>query len=110
AGHPPPLIRDPAGEVHDLDGHGSPPLGVVSDPEFKSSELAIEPGSMLILYTDGLIERPSEGIATGLARLRAAFAAAPRSAEGCVQKVVEELGAQALPDDVAIVALRFTGV
>jgi hypothetical protein len=38
------------------------------------------------------------------------FAAAPASAEGCVQGVVERLGAEALPDDVAVVALRFVGV
>jgi PAS domain S-box-containing protein len=109
AGHPPPLVRDRAGAVRELDGSGSPPLGVIRDAVFRSSSAELEPGSVVLLYTDGLIERPTEGIGSGLARLRRAFAAAPDSAEGCVQKIVERLGAEALPDDVAIVALRFIG-
>ena len=110
AGHPPPLVRDPAGVVRELDASCSPPLGVVRDPVFRSASAELEPGSVVLLYTDGLIERPDEGIASGLARLRRAFAGAPDSAEGAVQKIVEQLGAEALPDDVAIVALRFIGV
>jgi PAS domain S-box-containing protein len=110
AGHPPPLIRDPGGGVRELNGEGSPPLGVLRDPIFRSSSLELEPGSLLLLYTDGLIERPAESIAAGLARLRGALADAPESAEGCVQRVVEQLGAEALPDDIAVVALRFLGV
>ena len=110
AGHPPPLVRDPAGAVRELDGSGSPPLGVLRDPVFRSSSAELEPGSVVLLYTDGLIERPDEGIGAGLARLRRAFAAAPDTAEGIVQGVIERLGADALPDDVAVVALRFLGV
>jgi PAS domain S-box-containing protein len=110
AGHPPPLVRDPAGRVRELDAAGSPPLGVIREPEFESASIEIEPGSMLLLYTDGLIERPTEGIGAGLARLAAAFAAAPATADGSVERIVEQLGAEALPDDVAVVALRFVGL
>ena len=110
AGHPPPLVRDPSGAVRELTASGSPPLGVVRDATFRSSSVELEPGRMLLLYTDGLIERPAEGIASGLARLRRVFAAAPDSAEASLQRVVERLGAEALPDDVAVVALRYVGV
>jgi serine phosphatase RsbU (regulator of sigma subunit) len=110
AGHPPPLVRDPAHEVHQLGGRGSPPLGVVSDPVFSANPVEVEPGSVLLLYTDGLIERRREGIAPGLDRLRRALADAPESAEGCAHAVIDELAAPTPPDDVALVALRFVGV
>ena len=110
AGHPPPLLRGPGGSVRQLEGRGSPPLGVLHEPSFRSNSLELEPGSTLLLYTDGLIERPPEGITAGLDRLREALAASPAGAEECVEGIVERLGARALVDDVAVVALRFLGL
>ena len=110
AGHPPPLYRDPQGAVHDLNDQGSPPVGVAAAPSaFFSKELELEPGGILLLYTDGLVERRGEGIAVGLDRLRDALASAPPEAEACADAVIGALGGDDLADDAALVALRFLG-
>ena len=77
AGHPPALLRLPDGEVVDLDGCGTAPLGILDQSEFRQHEVAIPRGSMILLYTDGLIERRGDDLARGLERLRDVFAEAP---------------------------------
>lgn len=108
AGHPPPLYRDPRGVVHDLNDEGSPPVGVAASGFFAKS-LELEPGGLLLLYTDGLVERRGEGLAIGLARLREVLAAAPAEVERCADAVINALGGDELADDAALVALRFMG-
>jgi serine phosphatase RsbU (regulator of sigma subunit) len=71
AGHPPPLLlRD--GEARFLKRPTGMLLGAVENPPFQEGECLLEPGDRILLYTDGLIERPSEGIDAGLQRLAAA--------------------------------------
>jgi PAS domain S-box-containing protein len=108
AGHPPPLVRSPDGGVIELEG-GSPPLGLKRGIAFEAHSVDLEPGSVLLLYTDGLIERRSEGIGPGLAQLREALASAPTDAETCATTVLDHLGGHELDDDVALVAVRFSG-
>ncbi|MET8575890.1 SpoIIE family protein phosphatase [Streptomyces sp. NPDC005012] len=73
AGHPPPLLlRD--GEARFLQRPTGMLLGAVQSPPFQEAECLLEPGDRILLYTDGLIERPSEGIDAGLQRLAAAAA------------------------------------
>ncbi|MFJ6596230.1 PP2C family protein-serine/threonine phosphatase [Streptomyces violaceusniger] len=70
AGHPPPALLRRDGTVEFLDRATDPPLG--ARPEHASRPQATAPfteGAVLALYTDGLIERRSEDIDTGLARL-----------------------------------------
>jgi serine phosphatase RsbU (regulator of sigma subunit) len=55
AGHPPPAIVSPDGQVQFAHGHGEPPLGV-AEPPFEVTELPVPPDGLLVLYTDGLIE------------------------------------------------------
>ena len=109
AGHPPPLLRDPRGAVIDLDEAGSPPVGVPTSVPFSPTPFDLEPGSMLLLYTDGLVERRDAGIGAGIERLRAALAAAPDDAERCAEAIIHELDGDDLVDDAALVALRFVG-
>jgi Stage II sporulation protein E (SpoIIE)/Phosphoserine phosphatase RsbU, N-terminal domain/GAF domain len=67
AGHPPPVLRMPDGTTHLLDaGHG-PLLGM--NAARHSATTPITPGALLVLYTDGLIERRGEPVDVGLARL-----------------------------------------
>lgn len=55
AGHPPALLR--RGErIQTLGEGGDIPLGVLRDHLYTQHTLATEPGDMLVLYTDGLIE------------------------------------------------------
>jgi len=69
AGHPPPLVQSPGEEPRLLDLPGSVPLGATRHPRYDSHELELEPGSVLVLYTDGLVERSGESLEDGLDRL-----------------------------------------
>ncbi|MFF0432301.1 PP2C family protein-serine/threonine phosphatase [Streptomyces sp. NPDC004327] len=74
AGHPPPALAHPDGRVEYLDGATDPPLGAhLAHVRRPQAEAAFESGSALVLYTDGLVERRSEDIDAGLARLAEAL-------------------------------------
>jgi PAS domain S-box-containing protein len=106
AGHPPPLVIA-RGEVRFLEGEASVPLGVLPFPTYGEATAALEPGSSLLLYTDGLIERPGEHIDDGLAELSARVREAPEDPHGLLDHLLDALvppgGA---PDDVALLTLR----
>jgi serine phosphatase RsbU (regulator of sigma subunit)/anti-sigma regulatory factor (Ser/Thr protein kinase)/anti-anti-sigma regulatory factor len=78
-GHPPPLVMGADGTARYLAGTGTGPLGTGSPPMLASGRLA--PGELILLYSDGLVERPNRTIAEGMAELAAvaADAAANRS-------------------------------
>jgi PAS domain S-box-containing protein len=105
AGHPPALLRLPGGEVRALGGTGTPPLGILEDADYSVHSLQIPPGSLLLLYTDGLIERRDEPFEKGVDSLKAALARAPEDAEGCLDALMEEFRAAETPDDVAMLAM-----
>ncbi|MFJ9582513.1 SpoIIE family protein phosphatase [Streptomyces acidicola] len=71
AGHPPPALVHPDGTVHFPEPAADPPLGTAKPP-FETVELTVPDGSLLVLYTDGLVESAKrevdEGM-SGLARL-----------------------------------------
>jgi hypothetical protein len=66
AGHPPALIARPDAPVETLIDGGSPPIGV---PVEGRAEVwtQLEPGSALVLYTDGLVESRTESLDVGIA-------------------------------------------
>jgi serine phosphatase RsbU (regulator of sigma subunit) len=66
AGHPPPVLRSPDGAVRTLDLLVSAPLGL-GDAKRETSVL-LPPGSVLALYTDGLIEARGATWAAGSRR------------------------------------------
>ena len=78
-GHPPPLVIGVNGKARYLEGTGTGPLGTGSPPVLASSMLA--PGELVLLYSDGLVERPDRTIAEGMGELAvvAADAAANRA-------------------------------
>ena len=69
AGHLPPLLVRPDGTNELLDVSPAPPLGIGARP-IRSRTLQIDDGSLLVLYTDGLVEKRTEDIDEGLAGLR----------------------------------------
>jgi anti-sigma regulatory factor (Ser/Thr protein kinase) len=69
AGHPPPLVEPAGGEPRFLELPGSVPLGAARHAHYDEYDLELEPGSALVLYTDGLVERPEEPLGVGLDRL-----------------------------------------
>ncbi|CAL9339050.1 PP2C family protein-serine/threonine phosphatase [Streptomyces sp. enrichment culture] len=69
AGHPPPVLRTPDGEVHTLDARPGAMLGIPLDQRIPDHTVPLPPGSTLALYTDGLVERRAQGIDPGIHRL-----------------------------------------
>ena len=107
AGHPPPLLLCPDGRAMYLDGGRSMPLGVPEVGHYDEAEFAVEPGSTLLLYTDGLVERRGASIDEGLDRLLDAITDGPNDLEDLLSFVVAELvGEHHRLDDVALIALK----
>jgi PAS domain S-box-containing protein len=73
AGHPPPLIRRWDGSVDVLEAPRGMLLGAVPDIEVTVGHTTLAPMESLVIYTDGLIERRTEVIDTGIERLRMAL-------------------------------------
>ncbi len=69
AGHPPPLVRYPDGQVVALEVPPGPLLGIDPDAVYPAAEAGLPEGSVLLLYTDGLIERPGIDIGDAIAEL-----------------------------------------
>ncbi|HKG35797.1 MAG TPA: SpoIIE family protein phosphatase [Solirubrobacterales bacterium] len=105
AGHPPGLLRRPDGDVVELAGGGTPPLGILERIDYRVHEVEVPPGSMLLLYTDGLIERRDTDLRHGLDRLKEALAGAEGGAADCVEAIARQFTADAVPDDVAMLAM-----
>jgi len=76
-GHPPPLVIGTDGSARYLERTGTGPLGTGSAPLLAADRLA--PGEIVLLYSDGLIERAGQTIAEGMAELAAVAADAAAS-------------------------------
>ncbi|HEX2823907.1 MAG TPA: SpoIIE family protein phosphatase [Streptosporangiaceae bacterium] len=112
-GHPPPLVVGADGPARFLDGTGTGPLGTGSSPVLATGALA--PGELLLLYSDGLIERPNRTIGDAMAELAKVAAdatanrtltagAAPTAAERVCQLTVELLTRTGQPGTVELTA------
>ncbi|MFE0515232.1 SpoIIE family protein phosphatase [Streptomyces sp. NPDC058964] len=62
AGHPPPLLIRPDGTAGTLGGEPGPPVGMGLDPVYRETRHVVDPGSLLVLYTDGMIEDRSRAL------------------------------------------------
>jgi serine phosphatase RsbU (regulator of sigma subunit) len=111
AGHPQPILRRPDGRTQVLDLPGGVVLGVDTRAHYPVAELRMEPGAILALYTDGLVERPGGDIDDGIGALRVALAkaGAPVARPGgrSLAGVADRLTATARhavdrPDDIAL--------
>lgn len=111
AGHPPMLVIRPAGEARWLHDGRSPPLHgslIAGRPE---AAVQLEPGSLVITYSDGLIERKDQDLQTGLDSLeREAVRLADKSPEEICDVLLEAMGLgpdRVRGDDVVVVAVRY---
>ncbi|MFD9445571.1 PP2C family protein-serine/threonine phosphatase [Streptomyces sp. NPDC060006] len=96
AGHPPPVLRMPDSTVHILDTKPGIMLGVPAAHNYDDHALRLPPGSTLALYTDGLVERRSEGIDPGIGRLAQALGALSttqleQDLDGCADSLLTPL-------------------
>ena len=105
AGHPPPVLARPDEEAMILDIPAAPPLGVVEDLAASSTTWKLVDHTVLVLYTDGLIERRGESLTRGLERLRSVV----RNSQPnrlCATLMDTLIGSYVPADDVALLALR----
>ncbi|HYY21954.1 MAG TPA: SpoIIE family protein phosphatase [Thermoleophilaceae bacterium] len=109
AGHPPPLVIEPPGGARYLEDGRSVPLGVLPFPTYEERGTALGPGGTVILYTDGLIERPGAHLDEGLAYLAERLRDAPAEPEGLCDHLLRSMvPGHGAPDDVALLALQNT--
>jgi serine phosphatase RsbU (regulator of sigma subunit) len=103
AGHPPPvLVRGTWARPLD------PPPGILlgaSAEEYAAATLALSPGDLLLLYSDGLIERRDRSVDTGVDQLSVAVRGIA-DPERAIDAALSALGATDLEDDTCLVALR----
>jgi serine phosphatase RsbU (regulator of sigma subunit) len=108
-GHPPPLLlRDHEGDyVHTESGL---PVGVSPDPTYTPVTLPISPGTTLLAFTDGLIERRGETLDVGLARLRqAATTGGNGSLDTLLSHLVASQVGHGADDDTVLLGVRWRG-
>ncbi|MCW2935750.1 MAG: putative sensor protein [Actinomycetia bacterium] len=104
AGHPPPVVRHPDGRVEFIDVPHGMILGV-QDDRYPTTEARLAPGSVLALYTDGLVEQPGQDIDVGLSRLARTLAASPaRSLDDLRAALLASPGPAS--DDIALLLAR----
>ncbi|MEU2489940.1 SpoIIE family protein phosphatase [Streptomyces sp. NPDC007883] len=106
AGHPPPAVVEPGGRVSFPDLPAGPPLGLGGLP-FECLEIELPVGSLLALFTDGLVEARDRDIDKGLETLAHVLAEGADSLEDLCDRAISEL----LPDgttndDTALLLVR----
>ena len=106
AGHPPPLVIAPDG-TRFLDGGRSVPIGAADPAVFREATAVLPPGSTLLLYTDGLVERRDTPLRDRLDELAGAAGGPDEDlAELCDRVLSTLLGRGEPGDDVALLAVR----
>ncbi|HEX6935950.1 MAG TPA: SpoIIE family protein phosphatase [Actinomycetes bacterium] len=112
AGHPPPLLRSAEGRVTSLDAPIGPPLGVVPEEEYRTSEVVLGRGDVVALFTDGLVEDARRSLDVGLAALATLLRETPTDDLDVVADrlvAAAEAGGQR-SDDVAVLVVRHDGL
>jgi phosphoserine phosphatase RsbU/P len=104
AGHPPPIIAVPGQPTQPVPIRPDPPLGVDGDLRRSSMTIGFPEGSLLVLYTDGLIERRDQPLDVGLQRLCESIPNAHPQAV-CTQIMGQMVGTRPPQDDIALVAI-----
>jgi serine phosphatase RsbU (regulator of sigma subunit) len=110
AGHPPPLLLGPDGAARVLDLAGGPLLGIDASARYPASEVELPAGSVLALYTDGLIEAPGTDLDEALTDLADRLSATPGWS---LERLADDLLAHTerirqRRDDIAVLLLRTT--
>ncbi|MER6470638.1 SpoIIE family protein phosphatase [Streptomyces collinus] len=108
AGHLQPVLRHPDGSTQVVEAEGGPPLGVLTRAEFPMTPLRLQPGTVLALTTDGLVESAEADIDEGMARFAAELAAADPGHLGLVADAL--LTGAHRGDDVALLLMRYDGM
>ncbi len=107
AGHPLPLIISPDGTRTEVKAQPGPPLGIGGLP-FEATELELPEGSLLALYTDGLVESRERDVDQGIAELLRALNHhhAATSLEALCGTVMDAILPDRRTDDAALLLAR----
>ncbi|MFE9417419.1 SpoIIE family protein phosphatase [Streptomyces griseofuscus] len=110
AGHPPPVVLPPGGRPHQLDLPAGPPLGLGGLP-FESAEVELAEGTVLALYTDGLVKSRDPDGDAGRAMLFEALTAGGGSLDLSCDRILHTLlPSGGTADDVALLLARTQGL
>jgi PAS domain-containing protein/anti-sigma regulatory factor (Ser/Thr protein kinase) len=112
AGHPPPALVPPDGEVRFVEVDPGPPLGVGGMP-FETAEIDLSPGSVLAFYTNGLVGQRDDDPTRGMEELRRGLgpARSPGVAlAGLGSRIVSSLARPRPSDDAALLLARVQAV
>jgi GAF domain-containing protein/PAS domain-containing protein/anti-sigma regulatory factor (Ser/Thr protein kinase) len=109
AGHLPVLVVTPDGEVQRLDMALTPPICAIDVGSRPEASLLLQPNSLVLMYSDGLIEQRGEDINDGIARLEsAAVALLDAPIDEFANRIIAAMAGQSTPeDDVVVVCFRF---
>jgi len=114
AGHPPAILDLARPDGRDgrsyelLEQAQSVPLAVLGDLERPQATATLPPGSTLLLYTDGLVERRGQSIDVGIAAAAAVLAGARAvPPTDCAGRLAGQLIGQAHDDDAAFLLYRY---
>ncbi|MFD9407922.1 SpoIIE family protein phosphatase [Streptomyces sp. NPDC059989] len=105
AGHPPPAVVSPEGSVYLLDVPAGPPLGLGGLP-FETVDVELPEGSMLALYTDGLLQTRDRDVDEALDSMFAALARPASTLETVCDRVLTAMLTHRPDDDVALLVAR----
>jgi serine phosphatase RsbU (regulator of sigma subunit) len=107
AGHPPIAVRRADGRGELIAARAGIVLGATAHAVYEPADLELRPGDVLVLYTDGLVERRDQPIGAGLGQLIAAMEGAPSDPDAFADRLLGELVPPgAPPDDVALLVAR----
>ncbi|MFD9036108.1 SpoIIE family protein phosphatase [Streptomyces sp. NPDC059567] len=109
AGHLPPVLVEPGEKAMLLDVPPGMPLGVGGEP-FEEVEVELPEGSLLALYTDGLVESRDHPLDEGLSAFRNALTDAARPLEDVCDRVLTTLDTGHGEDDIALLMARIQGL
>jgi serine phosphatase RsbU (regulator of sigma subunit) len=108
AGHLPPLLAPPDGEIQVLNHAPERLLGAASGATRSDHVTVMEPGATLILYTDGLVEHGRIGIDDGIQRLTAVLdEGRGLPLDALCDHLLDRIVTDRADDDIAILAVRF---
>ncbi|MGQ4419759.1 SpoIIE family protein phosphatase, partial [Streptomyces sp. SAS_269] len=105
AGHPAPAVVLPGGTAEFAPMSAGPPLGVGGLP-FEATELELPEGSVIALYTDGLVEDRDRDVDRATEELRRALGAPADSLEALSDDVLKAVMPEQPTDDIALLLVR----
>ncbi|MFF3504405.1 SpoIIE family protein phosphatase [Streptomyces sp. NPDC003247] len=108
AGHPPPILRHPDGRTEMLRLPPGLLLGIDPAADYPTTHIPLPPGTVLALYTDGLVEAPGTDIEDAIAALADQLAHTPgRTMDALADRLVSHAQRSApRNDDIALLLIH----